>query len=105
MLVGHLRAVSCAAALALARVLGFAAVVAGLAAALALAGVLALTSVLFLHLFVGLRVCILGRGRSPGAIKQIGSLDAGAGSREQARNRRTSDKELIRLCHVNLRLL
>src|ERR1700688_310233 len=53
LLVRHLGAVCCAAALALAGVLAFAAVVAGLATALTLAGVLAFTGVLFFHLFAG----------------------------------------------------
>src|SRR5712672_998231 len=89
LLVRHLRAVGCAAALALARVLAFATIVARLAAALAFAGVLALTGVLFFHLLVRLLLCVLSGSGSfpPGG--QIGSLDAGAGAREQARDRRT----------------
>jgi len=102
-LLGHLAAVGRAAALALAGVLGLAAVVAGLAAALALARIFAFTGMLFFHRGVSLLVRILCGGRSLRARKQIGSLNSGAGSREQARDRRTSDKELIRLCHFSLR--
>src|SRR5713226_8414788 len=90
---GHLGAVGCATALALARVLAFATIVARFAAALALARVLAFTGVLFLHLLVrllvGLLLCILSGGGSLRPGEQIRSMDAGAGSREQARDRRT----------------
>src|ERR1700738_3796411 len=89
--VGHLRPVGCATALALARVLAFATIVTGLAAALALARVLALTSVLFLHLLVGLLLWFLSRSGSLRPGEQIGSLDAGASAREQARDRRTRE--------------
>src|SRR4029077_19067554 len=85
----HLAAVGCAAALALARVLAFATIVTALAAALALAGVLALTGVLFFHLLVGLLLCVLSGSGSLRPGEQIGSLDAGAAAREQARDRRT----------------
>src|SRR6267143_1102724 len=91
--IGHLGAVGCATALTLARVLAFATVVARLAAALALARILSFTSVLFLHLLVrllvGLLLCILSGGGSLRPGEQIRSMDAGAGSREQARDRRT----------------
>src|ERR1700676_527752 len=86
---GHLRPVGCAAALALARVLAFAAIVTGLAAALSLARVLALTSVLFFYLLLRLLFCVLSGSGSLRPGEQIGSLDAGAGAREQARDRRT----------------
>src|SRR6202140_266819 len=87
----HLAAVGCAAALAFARVLAFATIVAGLAAALALAGVLAFTSVLFFDLLFGLLLCILSGSGSLPPGEQIGSLEAGAGAREQARDRRTRE--------------
>src|SRR5216684_78606 len=87
----HLGAIGCAATLALARVLAFATVVAGLAAALALAGVLAFTGVLFLHLLVSLLLWFLSGSGSLRPGEQIGSLDAGAGAREQARDRRTRE--------------
>src|SRR6266852_4433728 len=85
----HLAAVSCAAALALARVLALATIVARLAAALALARVLALTSVLFLRCLVSLLLRVLSGSGSLPPGEQIGSLDAGASAREQARDRRT----------------
>src|SRR5216683_1610036 len=66
----HLAAVSCAAALALARVL-------------------ALTSVLFLRCLVSLLLRVLSGSGSLPPGEQIGSLDAGASAREQARDRRT----------------
>src|SRR5690348_599611 len=103
LLVWHLRAIGRAAALALARVLAFATVVARLAAALALTGVLSLTGVLFLHLLVSLLLCVLGRGRSLRASQQIGSMNAGTGAREQARDCRASYQEPIHLCHFRLR--
>src|SRR6202048_4828628 len=87
----HFAAVGRAAALAFARVLALATIVAGLAAALALAGVLAFTSVLFFHLLFGLLLCILSGSGSLHPGEQIGSMDAGAGAREQARDRRTRE--------------
>src|SRR5229473_5574798 len=62
----HLAAVGCAAALALARVL-------------------------FLHLLVSLLLWFLSGSGSLRPGEQIGSLDAGAGAREQARDRRTRE--------------
>src|SRR5882724_1231516 len=59
------------------------------AAALAFAGVLAFTAVLFFHLLVRLLLCVLSGSGSIPPGGQIGSLDAGAGAREQARDRRT----------------
>src|SRR5258708_30523291 len=86
---GHLGAVGCATALALARVLAFATIVARFAAALALARVLAFTGVLFLHLLVrllvGLLLCILTGGGTLPPRAKIPCLAAGAGSRGQAR--------------------
>src|SRR5277367_4363720 len=99
--VRHLGTIGRAAALALARVLRFAAVVAGLAAALALARVLALTRMLVLIGCISRLVLGCSRSLCPG--EQIRSLNAGSGSREQARNRRASNQELIRLCHFSLR--
>ena len=87
MLFGHLAAISCAAALALAGVLGFAAVVARLAAALAFAGVLALTGVLFFHLLVSLGALIILR-RSLG---EVLGRDRSAGSREKTRDSRACE--------------
>src|SRR5260370_9953734 len=100
---GHLGAVGCASALALARVLAFATIVARFAAALALARVLAFTGVLFLHLLVrllvGLLLCILSGGGSLRPVEQIRSLDAGAASRAQPRDCGTRQKKQIRLSH------
>ena len=89
LLLRWLGAIGRATALAFARVFAFATVVTGLAAALALAGVLAFTSVLFLHLLVRLLLCVLSGSGSLRPGEQIGSLDGGAGAREQARDRRT----------------
>jgi len=85
----HFAAVRCAAALALAGVLALATIVARLAAALPLARVLAFTGVLFLRCLVSLLLCILSGSGSLPPGEQIGSLNAGAGAREQARDRRT----------------
>ena len=79
-LFGHLRAVGCAAALALARVLAFAAIVARFTSALALAGVLTLTSVLFLHL--GVRRLLIGLGGRVHAGEKVGRLDCCGGTGE-----------------------
>jgi hypothetical protein len=102
LLVRHLGAVGCAAALALAGVLGFAAVVAGLATALTLAGVLAFTGVLFFYLFAGglVGTVILSGHSRLDARQQIGRLDACAGACEQARDSRASDEKLIGLSHM-----
>src|SRR6266436_2700538 len=69
----------------------------GCAATLALARVLALAGVLFFCFLVGLLFCglILGAERRLHAREQIGSLNTGAGSREQARDRRTRNQVLI----------
>src|SRR5690349_19991723 len=87
LLVRQLRAIGCAAALALARVLALATVVTCLAASLALARVLALTGMLVLRrLFVCClvsRALILSAERRLHAREQVRSLDSGAGSREQ----------------------
>src|ERR1700684_4121332 len=95
-LVGHLRAVGCAAPLALARVLGFAAIVARFTAALALAGVLTLASMLFLHLLV--RWGLIGLGCGMHAGEKVGRLDGCGGTGEQTSKRCASDEGLLWLC-------
>src|SRR5262249_19499269 len=95
----HRLTIGAAAALALARVLALAAVVAALAAALALARVLALTGMLvFLALFVLLFSVLL-------ALREKVRRRDGAGSREQARDGRTSDQCLVEFRHIALSLL
>src|SRR5260370_30324832 len=89
---GHLGAVGCATALALAIDLAFATIVARFAAALALARALAFTGVLFLHLLlrllVGLLLCILSGGRNLRPRGPIRTMDSGLRSPRQARPRR-----------------
>src|ERR1700722_18165785 len=87
-LLGHLRAVGCAAALALARVLAFAAVVARFTSALALAGVLTLASVLFLHLGICGLLIRLGRVH---AGEKVGRLNRCGGTGEQTSKSCASD--------------
>src|SRR5258708_3089490 len=81
---GHLGAVGCATALALARVLAFATIVARFAAALALARVLAFTGVFFLHLLVrllvGLLICILRAGGTLLPLSPLRTFDSRARS-------------------------
>src|SRR5580692_7561379 len=92
-LLGHLRAVGCAAALALARVLAFAAVVARFTSTLALAGVLTLASMLFLHLAIS---WLLVRLRSKvRAGEKIRRLDRCTGSGQQSCERCTGDESLL----------
>src|SRR5271163_3559293 len=96
-LLGHLRAVGCAAALALARVLAFAAVVARFTSALALAGVLTLATVLFLHLGIcGLLIRLRG-GMHAG--EKVGRLDRCGAASQQTCERCASNQGL--LCHFN----
>src|SRR5580698_798615 len=90
-LVGHLRAVGCAAALA--RVLAFAAIVARFTSALALAGVLTLASMLFLHLLV--RWGLIGLGCGMHAGEKVGRLDGCGGTGEQTSKRCASDEGLL----------
>src|SRR5580700_6292651 len=86
LLVGHLRTIRCAAALALARVLAFTTVVARLTATLALAGVLAFTSVFVFRLGLVLGLVLRMEGRlGPG--EKVGCLDCCATAGEQPRQR------------------
>src|ERR1700675_1761449 len=92
-LLGHLRAVGCAAALALARGLAFAAVVARFTSALALAGVLTLASVLFLHLGICGLLIRLGRGMHAG--EKVGRLNRCGGTSQQTSKRCASNQGLL----------
>src|ERR1700722_9840309 len=92
-LLGHLRAVGCAAALALARVLAFAAIVARFTSTLALTGVLTLARVLFLHLFVCRGLVRLSCGMHAG--EKVGRLDRCGGTGEQTCESCASDEGLL----------